>query len=454
MSLYVDKFELDNQEILIRDTETRELFNNSKVLISVKEFGAKGDGVTDDTVAIQSALDYAMTLGGGTVALPSGEYLISDTLIIRPHTAAPNIQSSPEINFIKMNRLKLLGFGEAIIRSSRVIETIIKTNDFTYPDNVGSYSNFYTEIENIKIDGNNSTNGIYVYNALHCIIKNCQIHNIGTGIIIDGYGEATIMDNVIKANACIYSTHDGDSLYIGNDLYSDGICIFFHGYGGASRIFGNTFTRINSNINSAIGVYMNSQENTDNVSYLIEGNSFDQLGYAVKCEGTETNKIAGVNIIANRLTGGGNTTTALFAFIHTINSIVSDNIIGIKDTYDTVNGLGLLSECDTIVINNNLINKVSGLALNLSNCINSVIQNNTFKNGLADYIVLSNGCAGTVIKDNIFKYVNNLAAYINDTVTSILFVNNIYVGYGNNNKVQNNSASSVVNTTDYVTTWN
>ena len=50
----------------------------NKDTISVKDFGAVGDGVTDDTVAIQAAIDYAKTLdGGGEVYLPAGDYSVS-----------------------------------------------------------------------------------------------------------------------------------------------------------------------------------------------------------------------------------------------------------------------------------------------------------------------------------------------------------------------------------------
>ena len=45
--------------------------------IDVRKFGAVGDGVTDDTDAIQAAIDYAYALGGGTVFFPNGTYLVS-----------------------------------------------------------------------------------------------------------------------------------------------------------------------------------------------------------------------------------------------------------------------------------------------------------------------------------------------------------------------------------------
>jgi hypothetical protein len=45
---------------------------------SAKDFGAKGDGIADDTAAIQKALDSLTT--GGVVNLPAGAYLLTDSL--------------------------------------------------------------------------------------------------------------------------------------------------------------------------------------------------------------------------------------------------------------------------------------------------------------------------------------------------------------------------------------
>lgn len=48
-------------------------------IINVKDFGATGDGTTDDTAAIQDAIN-SVELSGGTIYLPKGIYKISDTL--------------------------------------------------------------------------------------------------------------------------------------------------------------------------------------------------------------------------------------------------------------------------------------------------------------------------------------------------------------------------------------
>jgi hypothetical protein len=50
--------------------------------INAKDFGATGNGVTDDTTAIQNAINSAASAGGGEIILPIGTYVISATLNI------------------------------------------------------------------------------------------------------------------------------------------------------------------------------------------------------------------------------------------------------------------------------------------------------------------------------------------------------------------------------------
>lgn len=50
---------------------------NKQVLVNVKDFGAKGDGITDDTLAIQSAINH-LGKEGGIVYFPIGTFLCNN----------------------------------------------------------------------------------------------------------------------------------------------------------------------------------------------------------------------------------------------------------------------------------------------------------------------------------------------------------------------------------------
>lgn len=50
-------------------------------VLNIKSYGVKGDGVTDDTAAIQEALD-----NGGAIYFPAGTYLVNSTLVIKDGT--------------------------------------------------------------------------------------------------------------------------------------------------------------------------------------------------------------------------------------------------------------------------------------------------------------------------------------------------------------------------------
>src|SRR5215831_1255883 len=52
--------------------------------VNVKDFGAVGDNVNDDTAEIQAAIDYASTHGIQTIFIPDGNYKTTAPLWLDP----------------------------------------------------------------------------------------------------------------------------------------------------------------------------------------------------------------------------------------------------------------------------------------------------------------------------------------------------------------------------------
>ena len=57
------------------------VFAAEKPALDVRDFGAKGDGATKDTVAIQKALDACATAGGGSVLVSDGTFLTGSLVL-------------------------------------------------------------------------------------------------------------------------------------------------------------------------------------------------------------------------------------------------------------------------------------------------------------------------------------------------------------------------------------
>ena len=83
MTTLIPKFDLKNGGSTPTGAVNRAINLKLAETISVKDFGATGDGTTDDTTAIQNCLNsFTQSTGGGTIYFPAGTYIISASLIV------------------------------------------------------------------------------------------------------------------------------------------------------------------------------------------------------------------------------------------------------------------------------------------------------------------------------------------------------------------------------------
>lgn len=221
--------------------------------VSVKDFGAVGDGVIDDTAAIQAAIDSGNTglvgASGVTVYFPPGRYKITDTLLL------------------KRSGVKLLGAG---FSASRIV----------YENAAGG----------VAVSGDAAkTASLNTYSY-------CTVKGIGFGQgSSSAFAAANDPDIYIDITSFSYSTFD----VVVQTLRPNGVCIYGQGNNGASpyynKIAGWLFGGVSSGTN-----------------YTQTGIKFAQGAWAGGSNGPNANMIgpipraAGLGILVDLQSGTGN----------------------------------------------------------------------------------------------------------------------------------------------------
>jgi len=172
---------------------TRTVAQKLQETISVKDFGAVGDGVADDTNAIQSALTYGGP-AGKIIFFPAGKYKITSGLTYTPRGGGINMES--------------VGYGVGI-----------DADDY----GIYAYGTGYTALTinpsrfnvlNICLGGlNNTLNGLYLNNPQQSVAGKIQVSNFnGFGVKID-----RCFDCLFEAIAIQYSGNTSQYAFSMND---------------------------------------------------------------------------------------------------------------------------------------------------------------------------------------------------------------------------------------------
>lgn len=167
--------------------------------VSVKDFGAVGDGVTDDTAAIQAA--HAT---GKSIFYPDGTYILSDEI---------NLESNASITLSGGTRINQTTDNKSIFKATTKTNISINGNGAVL-QGYGNYSNTWI---------GNSNHLDRVISFTSCII--CRVKDIA---LINGSNAGLYLESCIRCefnNLFIKGTHSYGSPIVTNDNFQNGIFI-------------------------------------------------------------------------------------------------------------------------------------------------------------------------------------------------------------------------------------
>ena len=322
---------LDSSDIILA-----RLLNNQKNLkiLNIRDFGAKGNGVEDDTDAIQSAIDSVEKDTFGVIKIPLGNYLISKAIVTKDNIYILG-DGVGSVLVLKNNT-----FTEAMIINSNNTENSYNVNisNIALFGSKGygsttkgiSLSGIYNStIENVKITDCSETGiefkmGNVITNT--CYIKNCSIYgNDGYGIhthpgasdihINGGDIGHNKLDNLLIESPsssisnvkAIWGSREGNGIVIKGDNVQVTDCniegnarngVYIIGnrvlVAGGCKIYGNSVGEGQTQKNSGIAIE-NTAKNTAILGNQIYGDIYKaSIDYCIKNYGENTTILGNV----------------------------------------------------------------------------------------------------------------------------------------------------------------
>lgn len=287
-------------------TQTTSAFN-------VRSYGAKGDGVTDDTAAVQSALTAAATAGGGTVYVPAGTYQVGGLVMRNSITLRGDGWGST---------LRLRGGANTYLLTVARADTSQTVTD--------------CRIQDLKFDGNcysqRSGGGINLVFASSCVIDHVNVvgpWHAGLLMTANPDGSAWPYNNTISN--CLFNlgknspdaAHSGYGLDLGGGEENDirGNTFGFNGVAHITEgVVGNNTISDNTFVNGQIGILSNGSRGR----WL--GNSFDRLaGHCFRVIGN-SNMISGNACFEIGVDGPAGTASAVALDWGATSNLVTGNV--------------------------------------------------------------------------------------------------------------------------------
>jgi hypothetical protein len=375
---------------------TFSMIEQGKQFNNVLDFGVVGNGVANDTVALQNAINAS---AGGVLYFPAGTYLCS------------------QLNLV--SNLTIVGAGQD--------NTIIKSNGTNVSAFVIGSGVDYVTVQDLQIDfadiaSVSATSAIGFFNSNYVAVRNCKIVKFDKlGVAMNSVRNFWIQDNHIErttadiqgVNECILTTETGSQTneygWIQNNVCINSGTLL---QGGYLFIESNTIT--NWRYGAGIGVAQTASTvyNVISNNHIFGTyNSVDSDGFSLKgieCWGSLTRVIG--NII-HGASGPG-------IFVGGINTLVENNTFYNNNTYTAETpSAGITLAYSTASFNAN------GSVVVGNRCFDTAVAGGTQQYG----IVIGVGVTTVTVANNNLQN-NKIGEILALATAGVSFVGNSFLG--------------------------
>jgi parallel beta-helix repeat protein len=318
--------------------------------VSVKDFGAKGDGTTDDTVAIQACLNsFTQSTGGGTVYFPPGTYIVSASLIV------------------DVSGMTLIGTKGStwIKRKNSVAADTMNLLQTGYQGRYTPGATIYDfTMIGMGFDGNKANNtvgvndnfdeGVSLLYAARCYIADCYVKNVlRIGIALStGANDSIVTGCVVEGcnEGGIYSEVSSNVKFIGNTVKTSSTSTYNIGNICFNQITSGVISG-NNVISGYDGIYIrNASTDIAVTGNTVTGQARYGLWVYDESQGVTPATPKRINLIGNSISGCSN--YSIYC-LYANNVNISNNTI---DASGFATGIFFNNNANINVLNNNIQN--------------------------------------------------------------------------------------------------